>query len=244
MNGLDLSMNGGMLNGVNGNGDVSSTGEIVKDIGYGVRSFRSQPLEISSPSNIGRELTEDEKNLLFTSARTNPQFLENDLTDEFIEDTLAQLRVTLEERVRLRGDLSVNDVNSIIQNMRNYLNALQNRNERLTDKQIQELIRNPVTDPRIKEQQRLEALAEEANLDREIKFEESQLINLSLREIGLKIAESFLGLIDDLTSKPPEGQPIMGHIINSFTKNNRLTYFGIVLVVIAIFINLVRLNEK
>lgn len=62
----------------------------------------------------------------------------------------------------------------------------------------------------------------------------SSITNLTLQQIGNNISGSFTGLIYDLVNKPSD-KSWLPYIEESVTKEQRYTYFGIVMVILALY---------
>jgi hypothetical protein len=63
----------------------------------------------------------------------------------------------------------------------------------------------------------------------------SSIQNLSLSEINKNMANSVIGLMDDLLNKP-NNVGWLSHIEICLKKDNRYTYIGIIFVIIAVYI--------
>jgi hypothetical protein len=94
-------------------------------------------------------------------------------------------------------------------------------------------------DQKIKE---LEIIDKEANKiieDAYNKNKTSSIANLSITDIVKNIADSIIGLLDDLFTKP-EDINWVDYILNILQKNQRYTYIGILLLIIAFYILIIR----
>jgi hypothetical protein len=93
-------------------------------------------------------------------------------------------------------------------------------------------------DQKIKE---LEILDQEANKiieDAYNKNKTTSISNLSIKDIITNIADSVIGFIDDLLSKPVD-IPWKDYISSILQKNQRYTYIGILFLIIAFYMLLV-----
>jgi hypothetical protein len=98
---------------------------------------------------------------------------------------------------------------------------------------------NPLVSPELQEQARLAKLNEEMQKIQTYKAQSSSIFHKSIQEIFGNIADAFLGIIEDLFYPPVEtgigGVNIGDHIYIAFTRNNRLIYIGILLVLVSIY---------
>lgn len=101
------------------------------------------------------------------------------------------------------------------------------------------------TNPFIPNEQKtleLETLDKEANKIIEeawVKSKSNSIKNLSLNDINQNVSSSFIGLIDDLFTKPKE-TPWKEYIVEIFNKDQRFTYIGILFILIAVYISFIK----
>ena len=101
------------------------------------------------------------------------------------------------------------------------------------------------TNPFIPNEQKtleLETLDKEANTIMErawVKSKSNSIKNLSLNDINQNVSSSFIGLIDDLFTKPKE-TPWKEYIVEIFNKDQRYTYIGILFILIAVYISFIK----
>lgn len=112
--------------------------------------------------------------------------------------------------------------------------------ERLSDSEIKDLIDSERIDVRLKEMLKLELKNKKANERYRNKKEEYEILNLSLHEIFTNIANTIINIIYDLFTLT-ENRNIFNHITLTFTKENRLIYIGIVIIIFSIIINLFKM---
>lgn len=86
---------------------------------------------------------------------------------------------------------------------------------------------------------RLGDLTEEANLELQIKAEKEKFENLTVKQVVNNISDSVLGLMADILI-PEEDTTFAENLQRSLAKNNRMVWLGIVVVVIAVFIGLLK----
>lgn len=67
----------------------------------------------------------------------------------------------------------------------------------------------------------------------------SSISNLSLKNIVHNTANSFIGFMNDLFDKPKD-KKIIEHIINILEKEQRYAYIGLILIIIALYMEVVR----
>ena len=109
----------------------------------------------------------------------------------------------------------------------------------LTREEVNELIGNSSTRP-LAPESRLSELTQAANLDSESIKKSERIYNMSVNDITKKTANAYVGIINDLTTinirKPST-------VIDIFTKDDRLIYIGISMIIYAIFLMLIRLAD-
>ena len=114
-----------------------------------------------------------------------------------------------------------------------------NKNEkRLTDAQIQDLIRNPT----IKKSTRLQDMSKEANQERQNLQESDKFYNLSIKQIGFKVSDTVNNVVDELIEFEPKTG--VSGFVEIFAKQDRLIYLGIIIVIFSIAVILMRSSEK
>lgn len=91
----------------------------------------------------------------------------------------------------------------------------------------------------VEQRTRLDTLSEEATLRRELADTRKKLPNLTVNEISIKVSETVLGVLEDLLTRPAD-KDILTHVIETFTKGDRLLFIGIILVVISVFMAVLR----
>jgi hypothetical protein len=103
-------------------------------------------------------------------------------------------------------------------------------NQRLSEAQVQELTLNPPPAPNRDE--RINKLSDEANAAAINANEGQKLYNMNLRELGARIANTIHNILDDLvnfnTADGFEG------FISIFTKDDRLMFVGMVVILITL----------
>lgn len=103
-------------------------------------------------------------------------------------------------------------------------------NQRLSEAQVQELTLNPPPAPNRDE--RIKKLSDEANAAAANTYESEKLYNMSVRDIGARLANTVHNILDDLvnynTADGVEG------FISIFTKSDRLMFVGIVVILITL----------
>jgi hypothetical protein len=71
----------------------------------------------------------------------------------------------------------------------------------------------------------------------------NSIANLNLRDISKNISSSFIGILDDLFNKPEDIKWI-DYIFFIFQKDQRYAYIGIVLLIIAFYMMIIRDNSN
>jgi len=71
----------------------------------------------------------------------------------------------------------------------------------------------------------------------------NSIANLNLRDISKNISSSFIGILDDLFNKPEDIKWI-DYIFFIFQKDQRYAYIGIVLLMIAFYMMIIRDNSN
>lgn len=103
-------------------------------------------------------------------------------------------------------------------------------NQRLSDAQVQELTLNPPPAPNRDE--RINKMSAEANAAAANTYESEKLYNMTVRDIGARLANTVHNILDDLvnynTADGVEG------FISIFTKSDRLMFVGIVVILITL----------
>ena len=118
------------------------------------------------------------------------------------------------------------------------LNRRPAEERRLTDEEVQELIRNPTIKPG---GERIKKLTKEANEKREKEFEDVKIYNLSMKEIGERTTTTVHKVLDDmLMYDPADG---MAGFLHIFTKEDRLMYMGILMIAFTIIIMLIKTSD-
>lgn len=102
-------------------------------------------------------------------------------------------------------------------------------NERLTDEQVQELANQPHFKP---DTSRIDKMTEEANEKEDQGFEERKLYNLSIKEIGHRISDSWHDIIDDMLHF--NVQDGARGFLEIFLAHDRLIYIGITIMIFTI----------
>jgi len=82
---------------------------------------------------------------------------------------------------------------------------------------------------------RISILGKESNKERDTIKRNSLLQNLSITEILVKISDTFNGFLDDVLSGK--------NIFKSFSRNDRLIYWGILMLLLSIFLMLVKFTD-
>ena len=116
-----------------------------------------------------------------------------------------------------------------------YIKEFDRPNERLTDKQVQELAKQPQFN---KSTERIDNLSNIANTNSRQVFEERKLYNLSLKQIGFRISDTWHGVIDDLLHM--NARDGFRGFLDVFVREDRLIYLGITLMVFSISALLIR----
>ena len=102
------------------------------------------------------------------------------------------------------------------------------REKRLSDKEIQELTDNPL----LKKSTRLEDMSTKANQKAEQYQDSQKIYNMNIKSILASTSDSVISLINDLLNyKPSYG---LQELINIFSKENRLIYLGILIVIFSL----------
>lgn len=103
-------------------------------------------------------------------------------------------------------------------------------NQRLSDAQVQEMVLNPPPAPNRDE--RINKMSAEANAAAANTYESEKLYNMTVRDIGARLANTVHNILDDLvnynTADGVEG------FISIFTKSDRLMFVGIVVILITL----------
>lgn len=104
-----------------------------------------------------------------------------------------------------------------------------------------QIIPNPFIsdDQRIKELEQLDKEASNIIEQEYNKNKTTSIANLSIREINKNISLSCIGILDDLFIKPDD-VPWATYIPNIIQKDHRYAYIGVLFIVIAIFMLLLR----
>lgn len=106
-----------------------------------------------------------------------------------------------------------------------------------------------VTNPFIPNEQRefeLSLLDEEANEIIEKQYENTQLSsikNQSIQQIFRNIANSVTDILDDVFKPREESVSLSEHLLNTFTKNQRYAYIGVLLIILAVIIKLLNFRK-
>lgn len=115
-----------------------------------------------------------------------------------------------------------------------YLKLQDVPNERLTDEQVQELAKQPHFE---NDTSRIDKMSQEANAKAESEFQERKLYNLSVKQIGFRISDTWHDIIDDMLFFN-KNDGVRG-FMDIFLKEDRLIYLGITLMlftIVALFI--------
>lgn len=116
-----------------------------------------------------------------------------------------------------------------------YIQSFDRPNERLTDEQVQELAKKAQFN---KSTERIDTLSDIANADSRQVFEERKLYNLSLKQIGFRISDTWVDMIDDLLHfNPRDG---FRGFLDVFIRDDRLIYLGITMMIFSISALLIR----
>jgi hypothetical protein len=113
-------------------------------------------------------------------------------------------------------------------------------NQRLSDEQVQNLINNPQMQPDPEE--RVKRLSAEANAEAVAEFEEEKIYNLSMKELAQRTTTTVHDILDDLVNfNPRDG--VRG-FIQIFVQSDRLMYIGIIVIVFALLVMLMKSGDK
>ena len=116
------------------------------------------------------------------------------------------------------------------------MNAGRN-NERLTDEQVQELIKNP----EITKSTRLKDLTDAENIRRIKEQEEIKIYNMTVKDIAYRTSDTVHNVMDDMLDfNPNDGVRGFLHI---FTRSDRLMYMGILLVIFTVILLLIKTTD-
>ena len=110
-----------------------------------------------------------------------------------------------------------------------YLELQNVPNERLNDEQVKELANQPHFKP---DSSRIDKMTKEANEKEQQEFEERKFYNLSLKEIGWRISDSWHDIIDDMLHFNFQDGP--RGFIEIFLHADRLIYIGVTLMLFTI----------
>lgn len=132
--------------------------------------------------------------------------------------------------------LTIKQEDDIKNNMKKYLLYLRHNNITLSNKEKQTLIKSPIL-PTYKTDVRLRNMEEEENLRRRLKYENTKVTEMSISEVMINISSIFLDTLDDLFNKPEDKSSVQ-HIIDVFTKKERMVYYGIILIVLSLFVGI------
>jgi len=120
------------------------------------------------------------------------------------------------------------------------------RPDRLTDEEIEVIARDPVLRPEVvkkAQQKTLDALTTVSNNNEQEKNEKEQFMNLPIKEVLYRMSNSWVNIIDDLLNKP-ENKNWTEHIQETFSKDDRLIYFGLSVSIMAILLSLIRSSSQ
>ena len=116
-----------------------------------------------------------------------------------------------------------------------YLKLYDVPNKRLTDDEVKQLADEPLLKP---DDSRIDNMTKEANAKLEKDFEERKLYNLSIKQIGYRVSDSWHDMIDDaLHFDYRDGAR---GFLEIFLKEDRLIYLGITLMIFTIVALLIR----
>jgi hypothetical protein len=112
-------------------------------------------------------------------------------------------------------------------------------NQRLSDQQVEDLIKNP---PPIKDpNERLNTLSKGDNDKKQAEFESEKIYNLSLSQLASRTTKTVHDVLDDLVNFNPQ-DGIRG-MLQIFTQSDRLMYIGIIVIVFTILILLFKSKD-
>ena len=152
------------------------------------------------------------------------------VTDQTIAEVLTEMQKNFPY------GLTVQQEDDIKMNMRKYLQYLKFHKITLSNRDKQNLIKAPIL-PQYRNDVRLRNMEEEEDLRRRLKFEKTKITNMSFNELAANVSATFLDTLDDLFNKPANVGAVQ-HIIDTFTKEGRLAYYGIFLIVLSLFIGI------
>lgn len=154
----------------------------------------------------------------------------NPITNKTITDILTEMENSFPYGLTLKQK---EDIKS---NMKRYLEYLKYNGITLSNMDRQNLISAPIL-PQNRNDVRLRNMEEEENLRRRLKYEKTKITNMSLNDLAINISSTFLDTLDDLFNKPEDVSTVQ-HIIDTFTKEGRLAYYGVFLIVLSLFIGI------
>ena len=108
----------------------------------------------------------------------------------------------------------------------------------LDDEDIEQLVRQHGVRPEVIQKQqenKLKDLSKETNKTKKVNTKNNSISNLSMQEIGEGVALVVINIMNDLLYGKP--------FIETFTKNNRLIFLGIFVVIFVALITIVNFNE-
>lgn len=132
--------------------------------------------------------------------------------------------------------LNLQQQDKLKKTMKSFLEYLKYNNIKITNEEIDTLIRSPVF-PEYKHDLRLRNLEKEENIKRELYREKKKITNMTINEIFIEVSQNIIQTIEDLFNKP-SGISVFQHMIDVLTKDDRPIYFGIILIVFSIFIGI------
>lgn len=107
--------------------------------------------------------------------------------------------------------------------------------KRLTDDEIKELIKNP----RIQKPTRLKDLSRDANREATQIKEEEKIYNMSVKQIAYNTSDAMTDILNETLSGSWSKHGVDG-LLRVLTKQDRLIYIGIVMIMISILSLLIR----
>jgi hypothetical protein len=116
-----------------------------------------------------------------------------------------------------------------------YLKLFDRNNQRLTDEQVQELAKQPHFK---KDTSRLTTLAEQANLQRQLEYEQQKFYKMSLQDLAYRTSDTWHNILDDLLYFDTD-DGVRG-FVEIFIVGDRLLYLGLTLFIFTVLILMIR----
>lgn len=110
-------------------------------------------------------------------------------------------------------------------------------NERLSDEQVKELIKNP----QISENTRLQELTNSENQKRSLESEGIKIYNMSVKDIAHRTSNTVHSILDDILDY--DSRDGMRGMIDIFTRSDRLIYVGIIVILFTIILLLIKTTD-